>query len=72
MLDTEILYFLESLKPEEHELREAYDYTMALPNTYYEDGSYTKWMRVVNYRLKIRKSYNPMWVENIVLKTIME
>ena len=46
MLDNEIMYFLESLKPEEHELREAYEYTMALPNTYYEDGSYTKWMRV--------------------------
>ena len=46
MLNNEITYFLESLKPDEYELREAYDYTMSLPNSYYEEGSYTKWMRV--------------------------
>ena len=46
MLNNEIRYFLESLKPDEYELREAYDYTMALPNLYYEEGSYTKWIRV--------------------------
>jgi P4 family phage/plasmid primase-like protien len=46
MLQSAISYFLESLKPDEFELREAYDYTMALPSSYYEQGSYTKWMRV--------------------------
>jgi hypothetical protein len=46
MLKNSVAFFLESLKPDEFELREAYDYTMALPASYYEQGSYTKWMRV--------------------------
>lgn len=38
--------FLDSLTPAQHELREAYEYTMTLPIEYYGPGSYTKWMRV--------------------------
>ena len=38
--------FLESLTPTEFELKEVYDYTMALPNTYYGTGSFDKWIRV--------------------------
>ena len=30
----------------DYELREAYDYTMTLPESYYNDGSYLKWIRV--------------------------
>ena len=45
-LDTVENYFLESILPDEYELREAYDYTMALPESYYGVGSFTKWIRV--------------------------
>jgi hypothetical protein len=45
-LDTGIKYFLESLEPTDFDLREAYEYIMILPKTYYEEGSFTKWMRV--------------------------
>jgi P4 family phage/plasmid primase-like protien len=38
--------FLDSLLPSEYELRETYDYTMVLPDTYYGSGSYNKWVRV--------------------------
>ena len=46
ILKDRVTYFLESLQPKEFELREAYEYTMALPLSYYGIGSYTKWMRV--------------------------
>jgi P4 family phage/plasmid primase-like protien len=39
-------YFLESLKISEYDLREAYEYTNALPSSYYETGSFSKWIRV--------------------------
>lgn len=45
-LESAVQYFLESLDPTEFELREAYEYIMILPKTYYEAGSFTKWMRV--------------------------
>ena len=38
--------FLESLSDSEYEIRETWEYTMALPSSYYESGSYTKWIRV--------------------------
>ena len=38
--------FKESLSTMDFELREAHDYTMTLPGSYYEDGSYAKWIRV--------------------------
>ena len=38
--------FLTSLKADEYEMREAYEYTMELPSPYYESGSFTKWIRV--------------------------
>ena len=45
-LESAVQYFLESLDPTEFELREAYEYIMILPKTYYEEGSFTKWVRV--------------------------
>jgi P4 family phage/plasmid primase-like protien len=45
-LNTGIEYFLESLKTDDFELREAYEYTMVLPKSYYESGSFSKWIRV--------------------------
>lgn len=38
--------FLDSLTISQYELKESYQYTMSLPVSYYEDGSYTKWLRV--------------------------
>ena len=38
--------FLESIQPSEYILRELYEYTTVLPDTYYGAGSYTKWIRV--------------------------
>ena len=38
--------FLDSIKATDYELKEAYQYAMALPNKYYDQGSYDKWMRV--------------------------
>jgi P4 family phage/plasmid primase-like protien len=39
-------HFLEQITFAEYELREAYDYTMTLPDTYYGEGSFVKWIRV--------------------------
>jgi P4 family phage/plasmid primase-like protien len=38
--------FHNSLKESEHDLRELFEYVMALPKEYYETGSYSKWVRV--------------------------
>lgn len=39
--------FLESIEPYEYiQLKETYDYVMALPAEFYEAGSYTKWINV--------------------------
>jgi P4 family phage/plasmid primase-like protien len=45
-LDMAIQQFLDSLAPTDFELREVYEYTMALPKSYYGSGSFTKWIRV--------------------------
>jgi P4 family phage/plasmid primase-like protien len=41
-----VSYFLESIQPDNYEIREAHDYTMALPESYYGAGSFSKWIRV--------------------------
>lgn len=38
--------FLEGLSESDYELRETWEYTMVLPSNYYENGSYSKWIRV--------------------------
>ena len=43
-LDLAIGHFLDGLTLTEYELREAYEYTMSLPETYYTD--FNKWIRV--------------------------
>ena len=62
ILQEKITYFLESLKPNEFELREAYEYTMALPLSYYGLGSYTKWMRVGWALSNIDKRLLIVWI----------
>ena len=45
-LDLCLMSFLDNLSPQEYELREAYEYAIALPESYYGAGSYNKWIRV--------------------------
>jgi P4 family phage/plasmid primase-like protien len=45
-LDICLQSFLDNLSPGEYELREAYEYAMILPESYYGAGSYNKWIRV--------------------------
>jgi P4 family phage/plasmid primase-like protien len=46
--DIDILYetFLDNLKSDDYNLREAANYTMALSSKFYGQGSYSKWIRV--------------------------
>ena len=45
-LDVYVNSFLDSLHLFDYDLREAYEYTMALPRSYYDTGSYNKWIQV--------------------------
>lgn len=45
-LDKTVEIFLENLSSNEYDLRESYEYTMCLPESYYGEGSYDKWFRV--------------------------
>jgi len=45
-LDKYVNQFLDSIQISDYNLRETHDYTMALPPSYYESGSYDKWIRV--------------------------
>lgn len=42
-LDLCLKQFLDTISPEQYKLYEAYAYTMTLPRTYYESGSYDRW-----------------------------
>jgi P4 family phage/plasmid primase-like protien len=46
--DLEILknIFLDNLEPTKYEIREAFEFAMTLPETYYGAGSYNKWIKV--------------------------
>jgi P4 family phage/plasmid primase-like protien len=46
-LDFMLNNFLENLPPVDYELKETYIYANILPPNYYEEGSYTKWIRVL-------------------------
>ena len=47
-LDAElaIMFDLDTIDPTEYKLKEAHDYTMILPVSYYGPGSYNKWIKV--------------------------
>jgi len=45
-LDSATSQFVDSIGITHYELKDAYFYTMTLPNSYYGEGSYTKWMKV--------------------------
>ena len=38
--------FLDNLEPQKYEIREAFEFAMTLPETYYGSGSYNKWIKV--------------------------
>ena len=46
ILDSLLDEMFENLDPLNYKLKEAYDYTMCLPKTYYGPGSFDKWIRV--------------------------
>jgi P4 family phage/plasmid primase-like protien len=45
-LDRVLNSFLDSIPPQHYDIREAHEYAMILPATYYGDGSYMKWKKV--------------------------
>jgi hypothetical protein len=45
-LDLILNNFLDNISTADYELKDSYDYTMILPPSYYETGSYSKWIRV--------------------------
>lgn len=45
-LDMLVNVFLDNLPPEKYALREAYEFVMILPETFYGAGSYGKWIKV--------------------------
>jgi P4 family phage/plasmid primase-like protien len=54
--------FIESIPPTEYHLREAYEYVMILPESYYGAGSYLKWLRVGWALRNINKCLFIVWV----------
>ena len=38
--------YLDKISNNDYDLKEAFEYTMTLPPSYYEEGSFTKWIRV--------------------------
>jgi P4 family phage/plasmid primase-like protien len=45
-LDALLAMFLDNLPTTHYKLKEAYDFAMSLPSSYYESGSYSKWIKV--------------------------
>jgi hypothetical protein len=45
-LDACLQRMLATIHPSEYDIREAYEYAMVLPESYYGTGSYTKWIKV--------------------------
>ena len=45
-LDEIIQHFFENLSAEQYKLKEAHDYTMILPESYYGENSHDKWIKV--------------------------
>jgi P4 family phage/plasmid primase-like protien len=45
-LDYLLNMFIDKINNHDYDLKEAYEYTMTLPENYYDEGSFTKWIRV--------------------------
>ena len=63
MLNEQISVFLESIETTNYDLRETYDYTMALPEKYYGTGSYPYWIKVGWALRNISDKMFIVWVE---------
>lgn len=63
-LEIAIAAFLDSINPsdDKKELKDTFKYTMALPETYYGAGSYTKWIRVGMALRNIDESLIIAWI----------
>jgi P4 family phage/plasmid primase-like protien len=70
--------YLDSIQSTDYELREAHDYTMTLPESYYGQGSYSKWIRVGWALRNINDNLLIVWVafsalaENFDFNTISD
>ena len=54
--------FLDNISPSQYNLREAYEYTMTLPEMYYGEGSYNKWIKVGFALRNIHSSLLIVWI----------
>lgn len=45
-LDMHLNQFLDNIQPHQYDLRETYEFVMVLPEIYYGEGSFSKWIRV--------------------------
>lgn len=61
-LEHAVQFFLDSLPSIEFELREAHAYAMSLPESYYGDNSYNKWIRVGWALCNISKKLLLSWI----------
>ena len=61
--------YLDSIQSYDYELREAHDYTMTLPESYYGVGSFPKWIRVGWALRNIHDSLLIVWVALSALAT---
>ena len=63
MLTEQVNVFLESIEATHYDLRETYDYTMALPEKYYGTGSFPYWLKVGWALRNIDDSLFIVWIE---------
>lgn len=61
-LDQAVEEFLDNIGPTDYEIKETYEYTMALPESYYGLGSYNKWIKVGLALNNINKSLLLVWI----------
>jgi P4 family phage/plasmid primase-like protien len=61
-LEKIINMFKDWITPQEYGLRETYDFAMILPPSYYEAGSYSKWIRVCWALKNISTKLLPVWI----------
>jgi P4 family phage/plasmid primase-like protien len=61
-LDNAVQSFLENLPSTESDFKEVYEYTIILPESYYGDGSYDKWVKVGMALCNISPKLLIVWV----------
>lgn len=61
-LDLCLFSYLDNISPSQYHLKETYEYTMTLPETYYGEGSYNKWIKVGFALRNIHYSLLVVWL----------